>query len=304
VRGFTLLARASLLALLAIGLAPACSLGQGQGSVTGVLNVPDCWSGPFDLHPDFFAAIPATGSSGVPAESDSMQIRIQNGSDFQTFSDGLLVIIDDAGLIRGDSGRPSLLNTPLVVSLPPDIVPPGLPITPVANPRIVHAALYLNRTCRTQNDSLYALDAVTVNADGSCDRPDGGEPPLPCGAPATALDAGADAGAPSGADAAADAASEAGAGATGAAGQVRQSTIVFQSLFDGDPDESSAAKRYTNVPDCSSLAPGTPCGFDLYFANPREICPGGNGPPPRCRGHLTGWFNFYFQRGKPAQPFP
>jgi hypothetical protein len=269
--------------------------------VTGTLNVPDCWSGPFDLHPDFFAAIPATGSSGVPAQSDSMQIRIQNGSDFQTFSDGLLLVLDDAGLIRGDHG-PGLLDTPLVVSLPPNIVPPGVPITPVPNPRIVHAMLYLNRTCRTQNDPIYALDAVTVNADGSCDRPDGGEPPLPCGAPATAVDGGG--GAQGGADAGTGARSDAGMSATAPPGQVRQSTIVFQSLFDGAPDESSAAKRYTNVPDCASLPAGAPCGFDLYFANPREVCPGGGGPPPRCRGHLTGWFNFYFQRGKPAQPFP
>jgi hypothetical protein len=218
-----------------------------------------------------------------------MQIRIQNGGDFPTFSDGLIIDLDDAGLIRS-----SLLDKPLIVSLPPNVVPPDQPIKPVSEPRIVHAALYLNRTCRTQNNPLYALDAVTVNPDGSCDRPEGGDLPLPCGPPAVAGDGGADGGV--------DAGAPADGGTT--AGNVRQSTIVFQSLFDGDPGESSAAKRYTNVPDCSSVPAGTPCGFDLYFADPREVCPGGGGPPPPCRAHLTGWFNFYFQRGKPAQPFP
>jgi hypothetical protein len=304
-RARALLARACLPALIAIALVPACSIGQGQGSVTGELDVPDCWSGRFDLHPDFFAAVPATGSNGVPAQTNSMQLRIQSGDDFQTFSDGVIITIDDATLIRGGgSAGAGLLDVPLVVGLPPSALPPGVPITPVANPPIVHAALYLNRTCRTQNDALYALAAVTTNPDGSCSRPDGGEPPLPCGAPATAAstDGGADA------SVAPDAGGGGDAGASSPApGLVKQSTIVFQRLFDGDPGESNAADRYTNVPQCpDGVSPGgaMPCGFDFYLANPREICPGGLGPPPRCRGHIQGWFNFYFQRGKPAQPFP
>ncbi len=256
----------------------------------GVLDVPNCWSGPFDLHPDFFAAVPATAPNGVATDSDALEIRIQKGADFEGFSDGLIISIDDAGEVRGDSGpngpRPSLLGTPLVVSLPPGVVPPGLPITPVANPRIVHAALYLDSTCRTQNDALYALDAVTVNADGSCSRPDGGDPPLACGAPATANPDGGIGGGT--ADAGAD-----GAPAGSGPANIRQSTITFTHLFDGNPNESNAEARLTNVQ-----------AFDFYLGDPREICPGGLGPPPRCRGHLSGWFNFYFQRGRPAQPFP
>jgi hypothetical protein len=73
---------------------------------------------------------------------------------------------------------------------------------------------------------------------------------------------------------------------------VRQSTITFSALFDGNPNESNAGER---------LSSGT---FDFYLGDPREICPGGLGPPPRCRGYLHGSFNFYFQRGRPAQPFP
>ena len=280
------------IALLAALLAPACSLGQGQGAVASPkgdgLDIPDCWSGPFDLHPDFFAAVPGVGPNDVQPTSDALQIRIQNGGDLETFSDGLLIVIDDVAEVRGDpapDGTPqaSLLNVPLLVSLPPNVIPPELPIVPVTNPRIVHAALYLDRTCRTQNDALYAMDAVTVNADGTCNRPDGGDPPLPCGAPATANNVSV---------AMSDGGIEAGAGGA-SAGNVRQSTIVFKSLFDNNANEANAAKRYTNVPN-----------FDFYFADPRERCPGGGGPPPRCRGHLSGWFTFYFQRGRPAQPFP
>jgi hypothetical protein len=273
-------------ALVTLAVA-ACSLGQGQGQVTGILDVPDCWSGPFDLHPDFFAAVPATAPNGVQTTTNALEIRIQNGSDFQAFSDGLIIGVDDAGEVRGDPGpngsRPSLLGVPLVVSLPPSVVPPGVPITPIPNPRIVHAALYLGRTCRTQNDALYALDAVSANADGSCDPVAGGDPAPVCGGPATGpVDGGAS-------DAATDASvSDAGP----AAPTVKQSTITFSHLFDGNPNESNAGERLSSAT------------FDFYLGDPRETCPGGLGPPPRCRGHLTGWFDFYFQRGRPAQPFP
>jgi hypothetical protein len=70
------------------------------------------------------------------------------------------------------------------------------------------------------------------------------------------------------------------------------STITFTSLFNANPDETNAAER---------LSSGS---FDFYLADPREICPGGLGPPPPCRGHIHGTFSFYFQRGRPAQPFP
>src|SRR5579884_4167541 len=147
---------------LAVVLAPACSLGEGTGSVTGVLDVPLCWSGCFDLKPDFFAAVPST--------SDALQLRIQSGGDYETFSDGLAILIDDAGEIRGDpradgTPRPSLLGQTLYVTLPPEVTPPGVPVKPVASPAVVHVALY---------------------PDGTCSRPAGGEPPLPCGAPAGA----------------------------------------------------------------------------------------------------------------------
>jgi hypothetical protein len=275
---------------LATSLAPGCSLGNGAGSVSGTLDVPDCWSGPFNLNPDFFAAVSTYGTATTPVDTDALQIRIQNGGDFQTFSDGLAILVDDAGEVRGDplpngTSRPSLLGQSLGVTLPVGVTPPGVPIMAAANPSIVHASLYLNRACRTQNVALYAVGAVSLNADGTCDRPASGEPVPDCGAPAATTSAASDGGADAGT---ADAAAGADGGSSGTVGS---STIVFRHLFDGNPNESNAEQRLTDA------------SFEFFLADPREICPGGLGPPPRCRGHLTGNFKFYFQAGIPAQPF-
>jgi hypothetical protein len=115
-----------------------------------------------------------------------------------------------------------------------------------------------------------------------------------CGGPATgpieggASDAGTDA---TTSDAGSADAGSPDAGPT-APPTVGQSTITFSSLFDGNPNESNAVQRLTSA------------RFEFYLGDPREICPGGLGPPPRCRGKLIGSFSFYFQRGRPAQPFP
>jgi hypothetical protein len=277
----------ALFAAVAAAVAPACSLGSGTGSCRGTLDVPDCWSGDFDLHPDFFAAVPGATPEYPQTSNDALQIRIQHGGDYETFSDGVIILVDDAGQVRGDNDtndnpRPSLLGQTLIVGLPPSVLPAGVPVTPVASPRIVSAALYLDNTCRTQNDALYAMDAVSgVDSDGECRAPEGGDPPLQCPAPASAMSA--DAGVVVSAD----------AGTAGAIpGNIGTSTITFTHLFDGKPDESDSSQR---------LSEGT---FDFYLADPRNICPGGLGPPPRCEGHLHGTFSFYFQRGRPAQPFP
>lgn len=339
------LAKVTGLALLVGLLAPACTQGEGTGSVCGSLDVPDCWGGPFNLHPDFFAAVPTQ-------PSDSLQIRIQNGGDFQAFSDGIAILIDDAGEIRGDptsSGvtRPSLLGQTLVVGLPAGVTAPGVPLQAVANPTIVHAAAYLDKTCRVQNDALYAVSSVTLNPDGTCLSPDGGEPQINCPGPSIVeVGGGADGSVPdasvsdasltagaigdatvAGSDAALIAADASASpavatggnfsGAEGGSSSVSDvaacpadpgavldgapgglisvpgtSTILFNSLFDGNEDETNAQKRLTDAQ------------FDFYFADPREVCPGGIGPPPPCRGHLVGYFRFYFERGQPAQPFP
>ena len=252
----------------AIALVPACSLGEGHGTVTGTLDVADCWSGRFDLAPDFFAGIPYR---------DTLELRIQRGSDFQTFSDGIVILVNDVHAIRPGRG-PGRLGEPLSVSLPPEVTPPGVPVPAIADPAMVTFALYLQRSCRTQNVTLYAAAEALLDPDGTCaDVPDGGPLPELCpggnatdGGPAPAGDAGLSA----------------------ADLPIGRSTITFTRLFNAVPEETNAAER---------LNEGS---FDVYLVDPRETCPGGLGPPPRCRGHLTGTFRFYFERGRPAQPFP
>ena len=239
----------------------SCTTGSGSGSVTGDLFIANCWSGKFDLQPDFFAAEPN------PTD-DTLLIRIQRGSDYINFSDGVSILVTHVTELRQaiDSGGPQALS----VSLPPSVVPPGVPITPNPNPSTVQFALYLQQTCRPETPGLYALDTVTTNGGGG----DGGSV---CTA---------------------DTASLAGQCGTTTAVPTGTSTITFQHIFDatladgGDPGSVSADQRLIQAT------------FDVLLADPRDECSGGLGPPPPCRGHLTGSFRFYFERGKPAQPFP
>jgi hypothetical protein len=282
-------------ALVALALPPGCSVDQGTGCASGTLNILNCWSGSFDLRPNFFAVSASTAGS--------LLIRIQNGADYESFSDGIAFEVDDIGAIRGDplpdgTPQPSLLcpcpansnQCPppcpacahrLVVGLAPAISPTGTVVQRTPNSSVVHATLYLQHTCRTQNLALYATDAVSLNPDGTCLPSEAGTSQSACAAPATvAMDASIDA----------STASPDGAPPAAAASTVGTSTIVFHALFDGDTNESNAQQRLSYA------------DFDLYFADPSEICAGG--PPPPCRGHLTGSFSFYFERGRPAQPFP
>jgi hypothetical protein len=252
----------SFAAITAAGLA-SCSPGTGSGQIIGTLNVPDCWSGDFTLNPDFFAAAPYL---------TTLELRIQKGGDYETFSDGVEILIDDTSKII-----PSEYGEPLTVSLPVGVTPPGVPITPNENPSNVHLALYLQATCQIQDVALYALDSVTLNSLGNCDsKADGGGPAIVCPGSTSGLEDG-------GAESAVEA---------GTAPRIGHSTMTFTSLFDGNQDAVSAAER---------LNRGT---FTVYLADPREMCPGGVGPPPPCRGFLQGNFDFYFERGRPAQPFP
>lgn len=236
-------------ALVACGVLVAhvasCSLGTGGGEVKGTLDIADCWSGAFNLQPDFYAAIPYRSE---------VIFRVQNGGDYEAFSDGITVLVDDVSSIRANS-----LGKALDVSLPPGVVPPGTPIIADPNPAPVHLSLYMQHACRLETPALYALRDVALNADGSCG---GTANPQTC--------------------------SDGGASTSAATGH---STITFTDLFDGDPDEGDVAKRRTAAT------------FDVYLADPREACAASN-VPPRCRGHLTGSFDFLFQRGRPSQPFP
>jgi hypothetical protein len=298
-----------------VAITGACSLGDGVGSVTGELNLPDCWEGAFNLQPTFFAAA-AYPQQPYQNQPQSLTIRIQNGGNFETFSDGVAILIDSIAQVRGDpaSGYPGELGQSLKVALPPGVTPPGVPIVVVPNPPLVHMTMYLQLTCHTQLDALYAVDQVSLNSQGACAAEpapgsDGGAPadaaappplPLQCGATGT-TPASPDGGTPPPADASVDSAPPPAADAASPApppaapAHTGTSSITFTHLFDGLADESDAAQR---------LNEGT---FDVYLADPREICPGGaaaGSPPPPCRAHITGNFKFYFERGRPAQPFP
>ena len=286
-------------------VAPGCSVGDGSGTADGTLDVPDCWSGAFHLNPDFFAADPY---------DSTVTIRIQNGGDYASFSDGMSILVDNLHEIRGDAPfSPSLLGKPLTVALSAGIAIPGAPVIPQPDPSLVHVTVYLQKSCPTQNVALYALESVSVDAAGNCNPAATGPYILQCNSPdAAGYLALADAGYDSSFGASdagthdatlpveastptlADGAAVGGEAATvlPASAPVRHSTITFQSLFDGNEDESSAAERLTQAT------------FDFYLADPRDACPGGLGPPPPCRGHLSGQFQFDFERGRPGQPFP
>jgi len=145
-------------ALFVLPICTGCSLGEGEGDVkSDALIAKDCWEGEYDLQPDFFAAVP------VPTR-ETLNIRVQRGTDTQEVSDGLTVLVQDLEEIRGYTDTDGVkhegrLNTPLAVTLSPGVLPPGatFPAPPPLGQPEVHMALYLQRSCRSQNTVLYAV---------------------------------------------------------------------------------------------------------------------------------------------------
>ena len=165
--------------LAALPVFAGCSLGQGTGEAqSDALFARDCWGravddstaigAPYDLQPDFFAAIPYR---------NTLQIRVQRGTDYTEVSDGIAVLIDDIAKIReaiaaqgdggtsdggGDAGAPA--KATFRVAIPAGVAPPGSPAVPppdlVADPPIVHVSLYLQRSCHNQNTILYGVDGT------------------------------------------------------------------------------------------------------------------------------------------------
>ena len=252
------LARAAFVALAFVVAQPACSQGEGDGKIQGTLNAPDCWTGSFELGADFFAANPY---------KSSMLLRIQSGADFQTFSDGFTILINDTTKIRPNTSTnfAGAYKQPLIVDLPPEVTPPGTPVIANANPALVNMELYLQKSCQTQDVALHVVKEVTLPTDGTCTVP---------------AMANAD---PQNGCAAGTAAQGLGSG---------KSFISFTSISNGKLDETVASER---------LNAGC---FDVYLADPRDAQPGGQGPAPPCRGHIRGTFSFFYERGKPSQPFP
>lgn len=128
---------------LALSVGAGCTVGDGSGSVkTDRLYLQDCWNGPFDLQPDFFAA--------NPYRQESLLIRVQRGDNNQEASDGLTVIVNDLKAVQAQLGQP------IPVGLPSGVTPPGQVPTGEPNPLVV-LSLYLHQTCHEQNSATYSV---------------------------------------------------------------------------------------------------------------------------------------------------
>lgn len=140
-------------ALFVLPICTGCSLGQGEGDVkSDALIAKDCWFGEYDLQPDFFAAVPYR---------ESVNMRVQRGTDMQEVSDGLAVLVQDVPMVRD-----KFLDKPLNVTLSPGVLPPGatfpsLPTDEEPQPA-VHMALYLQRSCHNQNAVLYSVGGTVT----------------------------------------------------------------------------------------------------------------------------------------------
>ena len=146
------LAVRSLVAAVALA---GCSLGEGSGQIEADdLFIADCWSGPFRLDPDFFAAQPYRGQ---------VSLRIQHGSDTEEVSDGAIILVNDVDRVRraiADQGSATFR-----VALPPAVVPPGYPVVADPDPPVVNLTLYLHRACHAQNGALYSVAGdITFNS--------------------------------------------------------------------------------------------------------------------------------------------
>jgi hypothetical protein len=233
--------------LFVAAVASACTSEDGLGAVRGELFIPNCWQGSYDLVPTFFAA---------SSFRRSLALRVQRGSDFQTYADAAQILIDNIDAVRGGgtaAPAPAAYGEQLELSLPAGVSPPGVPLALNEKPSNVHFTLILQQSCRTQNIALYAISRVALNSDGTCGEGQGAN------------------------DACTADLSEG------------RSRIIFRSLSNGDPTESNAAQRLNDGE------------FTAYLGDPRNRCADGR---VKCLGKLQGNFNFYFQRSKPAQPFP
>jgi hypothetical protein len=137
------------LAALALSGAAGCTVGEGHGDVSTPMGeslyVKDCWNGPFDLKPDFFAA--------NPYREEQLFIRVQRGDNNEEASDGLLVAVNDLAAVKASTGQA------IQVGLPNGVAPPGQPLTGKPQP-LVSLSLYLHQTCHEQNSATYSVSGT------------------------------------------------------------------------------------------------------------------------------------------------
>lgn len=198
---------------------------------------------------------------------DTQQIRIQRGDRSIEVSDGVLLVVNDVAKIRS-----SQLGVPIPLGLPVGVKPPGFPTRVEIVPPQVSLSLFLYATCHLQNGALNSVSG----------------------------------------------------------------TITFDHLFSGDRNENSGEDRLTEAhfdalvtdPRDAKLVPNVPAPAeaDGGSLDAGTGASGDAGPKPDSgveggviityagsvtvdygaaqTSHVTGDFQFYFQRGVPAQPFP
>lgn len=132
---------ALVIAALAPGLVPmfaGCSVGEGTGEIGGPVMATDCNVDvpDYQLSPSFFAA-QVTG--------DQLSLRVQRGSDFESYADGLMIAVRDVNEVKQSRI--------------------GLPIRIVDDYRaLVQVIFYLNESCDSGFPSEYRRQPVILAA--------------------------------------------------------------------------------------------------------------------------------------------
>jgi hypothetical protein len=244
---------------LLVALTAGCSVGQGSGDVkSNALYAHQCWgTPPTSSNPTVAVGWPYDMQPDFFAANPYMsqlQIRVQRGSDLTEVSDGLAVQVDDVNLIRNAIANPS-----------------------------------------SADGGTLPADAGVADAGGSSGGSGGGvkwRVTMPVGVHPP------------------------GSGTVPPPGFVSpvhmalylerschnqnivlygvDGYVTFNALFDGDPNETSAANKLTDAT------------FDVQFGDISDVPEGAyaGDVPAGLQSRVTGNFRFYFERGQPAQPFP
>ena len=127
-----------------------CTVGEGRGWIqSDRLYIEECWNGPFDLNPDFFAAI--------PYRRETLLMRVQRGDNIEEQSDGMTVLVNDLQELRANS-----IGQPVAVGLLVGVTPPGMPVVANPDPPKVSLSIYLHNSCHEQNATIYSISGAIV----------------------------------------------------------------------------------------------------------------------------------------------
>ena len=241
----------------------ACSLGQRQPARHRHARRPGLLVGPVRPAPRLLRR--------RPFDQRALQLRIQHGGDFETFSDGSSSSSTTSGKVRGDRRRtdaPGLSASRSWSRCRWASTRPGVPITARARTRPSCTLSPLSPELRADAERrALRAEAVTLNADGRAIAPTGASPSC-CRARERAR---------AGRRRSASRTRAPPCDAVRGVGHRWGMPINFKALFDGDPDEVERGERLITAP------------FQLFLADPREICPAAGPPAPlprRAHGQL------------------